>query len=223
MSRWWRAHDDSVDHEKLLLLSDRQHRAWYNLMCLSSANGGCLPDIKIIALKLRMTEGKTRAIIDQLVAAGLFDDNNGQAAPHNWDKRQFKSDVSTDRVQRFRERKRNVSVTPPENRGQNTEEDKTADAVVVPKKKYAFEGGIIKLSQKHFDNWTKAYPNLFLPAELTARDAWFMSDRATDDDRKNWYISTSKYLANQNQAARTKASPLRPADFTDQELLRSAM
>lgn len=82
-------------------------------------------------------------------------------------------------------------------------EDKTADAVSLVKK-YAFEGGIIKLSQKHFDDWTKAYAPIDLLAELTARDAWLGSDRATDADRKNWFISTSKYLANQCKEMRAK-------------------
>lgn len=70
--------------------------------------------------------------------------------------------------------------------------------------KYAFNGVIIKLKQSHFDNWTRAYSALDLRAELTARDAWLSSDRATDADRTNWFISTSKYLANRNQEARNK-------------------
>lgn len=71
---------------------------------------------------------------------------------------------------------------------------------------YAFDGAILKLKQKHFDDWTKAYSSIDLRAELTARDAWLGSDRATDADRRNWFISTSKYLANRNMEARAKGS-----------------
>lgn len=80
-------------------------------------------------------------------------------------------------------------------------EDKTADAASSAEK-YAFEGKIIKLNHKHFGDWSKAYSHLDLLGELIARDAWLASDRATDADRKNWFISTSKYLANRNQEAK---------------------
>lgn len=86
-------------------------------------------------------------------------------------------------------------------------ERKTAEAVVVVEKEYAFNGTVLKLSQKHFDNWAKAYSNISLLAELTARDAWLASDRATNDDRKNWFISTSKYLANRSTEVCAEAQP----------------
>ena len=87
-------------------------------------------------------------------------------------------------------------------------EDKTAPERGVGK--YAFEGEILRLSAEHFQKWVEAYPSLDLRGELTARDAWLASERATDDDRKNWFISTSKYLANRSMEARTKITALRP-------------
>jgi hypothetical protein len=72
---------------------------------------------------------------------------------------------------------------------------------------YAFDGRVVKLRQKHFDEWSKAYSAIDLRAELVARDAWLASDRASDADKKNWFISTSKYLANRNMEARAKAQP----------------
>ena len=43
--------------------------------------------------------------------SGLIDERRGLLSPHNWHKRQYKSDVSTDRVKRFRKRALEVSVT----------------------------------------------------------------------------------------------------------------
>lgn len=40
------------------------------------------------------------------------------------------------------------------------------------RQRYAFEYGIIRLSRKHFENWQTAYPNINLPAELTALEPW---------------------------------------------------
>lgn len=207
MSRWWRAYDEAVDDPKLLLLSDRAHRAWFNLMCLASIGGGRLPERKVMELKLRLAPAKLKVVLDELLAAGLLDQDEAGFAPHNWNGRQYKSDVSTERVKRFRNGQRNVSVTPPENRVQNTESKIGADA---PDDGYAFDGRIVKLRRKSFDDWVRAYPNLDLIGELTARDAWLASDRATDADRKRWFVSTSQHLANRNMQAKAKVVAMKP-------------
>lgn len=87
--------------------------------------------------------------------------------------------------------------------------DKTAGAAATAKK-YAFEGGVVKLSDKHFTDWTAAYPNLDLRGELIARDAWLAGPKASDEDRRNWFISTSKYLANRNLDSKTKIAAATP-------------
>lgn len=78
--------------------------------------------------------------------------------------------------------------------------DKTADAV--PAKNYEFNGSIIKLTKPHFSNWERAFPNLDLRAELTARDAWLASTGPAEQG--SWFVSTSKYLANRNSEAKTR-------------------
>jgi hypothetical protein len=110
MSRWWRAEDTSIDHPKLLKLSDAMHRAWYTLMCVASANGGVLPPVGDIAVRLREKPPKVAGWIAYLVAAGLFDNDDGTFRPHNWNKRQYKSDgtdaTNADRQKQFRARQR---------------------------------------------------------------------------------------------------------------------
>lgn len=95
------------------------------------------------------------------------------------------------------------------------EEPKRAKARGGP---YEFDGGIIRLTRKHFDDWSKAFGNLDLRAELTARDAWLGSPRATDKDRGDWFISTSKYLANRNAEVRARGSPRRPTTESGQPI-----
>ena len=51
------------------------------------------------------------------------------------------------------------------------------------------------------DLWEKSYPDIHLPAELLARDAW-LSDQPSAA-QKNWYTSTSTQLANRNAKAMT--------------------
>ena len=119
MSRWWRAYDDALHDPKLIALSDRLHRAWFNLLCVASKNGGLLPAMSVVAIELRVTIHKAAEYVTALVIAGLIDEiETGKFAPHNWATRQFQSDVSTERVKRFRQHRRNVSSTvsetPPE-------------------------------------------------------------------------------------------------------------
>jgi len=118
MTHWFRVHDDLVENPKIQRLEPSLFKALINLWCLTSANSGALPPIDEIAFKLRMKPEKVQRVLAELRAAGLIDEDERGARPHNWDERQFKSDVSTSRVKRFRERHRNVSpaasVTTPE-------------------------------------------------------------------------------------------------------------
>jgi hypothetical protein len=92
---WWRAQNSCVDHAKLIKLSDKAHRNWFNLVCVASAHGGVLPDIGTLAIKLRMTEARCAAAVAELVAARLFDRReDGSFAPHDWNEFQYKHDAN---------------------------------------------------------------------------------------------------------------------------------
>jgi hypothetical protein len=80
---------------------------------------------------LRLTEQRAAAILVSLHAAGLLDkDDKSVFSPHNWDKRQFKSDVSTERVRRFRNNQETFRKRP-HNTESETERKKDAPTVVV--------------------------------------------------------------------------------------------
>lgn len=99
-------------------------------MCIASANDGALPALKDLAFTLRLAPTKAAQILAQLHEAGLLDKTETGFTPHNWSGRQYKSDVSTDRVKRFRKRERNVSSdvteTPPDT--ELDTEDRIGDA-----------------------------------------------------------------------------------------------
>lgn len=115
MSLWWRAECASIDHPKLLKLSDAMHRAWYTLMCVAAANDGALPPTEDIAVRLRMNKAKVAEWITKLTQAGLFDNVDGVFTPHNWTKRQYKSDkadpTAAERMKRYRKNKPRNGVT----------------------------------------------------------------------------------------------------------------
>lgn len=131
MSRWLRLYDEVLDDPKVQGLPAEDFRGWVNLLCLAARNGGRLPAMQHIAFALRMTEIGAGSLVDRLEIAGLIDRLKGGAngwcfAPHEWDKRQYKSDTSTERVKRFRQRQ---AETPPDTEAEtDTEAEKKEHA-----------------------------------------------------------------------------------------------
>lgn len=106
MSRWLRINEDCIDHPKILKLPEALRWQWIALLCVASKNDGVLPPIEDVALCLRVPEAKAAEFITKLVKARLIDRQGDVFVPHNWDKRQFKSDTSTERVTKYRDKRR---------------------------------------------------------------------------------------------------------------------
>jgi hypothetical protein len=129
MSRWFRMYDDVLNDPKAQKLSDADFRGWVNLMCLASKHDGRLDHpVGDIAFALRKTAAKTLALLTALQSAGLVDGTETGWKPHNWEQRQYKSDVSTARVKRFRKQAGAVSETPPESEAESETESERKDS-----------------------------------------------------------------------------------------------
>jgi hypothetical protein len=136
MSRWWRAYDDALHDPKVQRLPPHLFKTWFNLLCVASKHDGRLPKAEDIAFLLRRRVEDVRRDVAELCARHLLDVFGDAVAPHNWDTRQYKSDLSTQRVKDHRERSsnvsppvtRNVSETPPE----TETETETKDAAPPP-------------------------------------------------------------------------------------------
>ncbi len=129
MNRWFRFYDDAINDPKILKLSDKQHRVWVGLLCIASKNNGQLPSLDDLSLMIRMKPEKLFEVIESLIISGLIDQNEMILSPHNWDKRQYKSDSSTERVKRFRNVTSTVSETGPETEQIQTTEKKVIRTV----------------------------------------------------------------------------------------------
>ena len=97
-ARWFRMHDEILDDPKVQRLPAEDFKAWINLLCLASKNGGRLPAISDIAFALRETENAVSTLLERLLSGGLIDRRSGGAggayyAPHAWEERQYKSDT----------------------------------------------------------------------------------------------------------------------------------
>lgn len=111
MSRWWRAYEEAATDPKLQLLNDGLFRAWFNIMCIASKHKGQLPPLAHVAYTLQIKPDRAAQIITQLCGAGLLDKTETGFIPHNWNGRQYKSDVTdptaAERMKRYRDGKRN--------------------------------------------------------------------------------------------------------------------
>lgn len=133
MSRWFRFYEEALDNPKVQRLDGETFKAWVNLLCLASRHGGFLPSVEVIAFGLRMAEDGALAVVERLLSATLLDKVSGgvdgyRYAPHGWNERQYKSDTSTDRVKRFRQRSKTVAETPPETETETETETDNSEA-----------------------------------------------------------------------------------------------
>jgi hypothetical protein len=116
MSRWFRLYDELLDDPKVQRLAPADFKGWINILCLASRNGGKLPPLCDIAFALRETDDAVSTLVERLRSAGLIVRRSGGSdgaydAPYRWEERQYKSDTSTDRVKRFRQRSKVVAGT----------------------------------------------------------------------------------------------------------------
>jgi hypothetical protein len=110
--KWFRFYGEVINDPKVQCLDGETFKFWVNCLCVASMNEGELPPVKQLAFLLRTTPEACADPLEILVAACLIDEVKNQHGithyVHGWDKRQYKSDTSTDRVKRFR----NANETP---------------------------------------------------------------------------------------------------------------
>ncbi len=126
---WFRMYAEFALDPDIQSLAFEDQRHYVVLLCLK-CNGTLDKEYATADRRyavIRRTLGLDSVAIDEckrrLIEAGLIDHH---WQPLAWDRRQFLSDSSTERVQRFRERQRNVSVTPPDTES-DTDTDTEAD------------------------------------------------------------------------------------------------
>lgn len=116
-NRWFRFYPEAMRHPKIVELSDREFRMWIRLLCVACENDGFIPPLASLKRVLSVRLDHLLAFAKRLASCGLIDELEDGFKMHNWEKYQYKSDSSTERVKHFRE-KRNVSETfhetPPE-------------------------------------------------------------------------------------------------------------
>ena len=147
MSRWFRLYEDVLNDPKVQRLEPTLFKHLINIWCLSSKHDGKLPGVEDISFGLRITKDEVKKTLDFLVGAELLEKKGRNLVPHNWNGRQFKSDVSTERVKQFRKRRETVSETPPDT---DTDTDTDTESKTLAQNK--------NLSYDAFDTFWEVYP-----------------------------------------------------------------
>jgi len=107
MSRWFRVYDEMLDDPKVQRLEAGLFRVLVNLWCLASRHDGRLPPTADLGFSLRLDPAALETALAALAAAGFLDTDpaDGSLRPHGWDRRQYVSDRSTERVRAHRRRR----------------------------------------------------------------------------------------------------------------------
>lgn len=117
MSRWFRMYNEALDDPKVQSLNGNDFKGWVNILLLACRHDGVLPSFDDVVFSLRLNPPTAAKLVKTLISNGLLDQSQTKdsvGSPHGWNNRQYKSDVSTERVKRFRNGKRGVSETAPD-------------------------------------------------------------------------------------------------------------
>ena len=175
--RWLRLYEDACTHHKLCNLSDHDFRVWVELLCLASKNDGLIPPLDLLKKVLRRRSDHLKSTLNVLIKASLIDECDSGFIPHNWLKRQYKSDFSKERTKRWRDGHVTAAVTPPDT---DTDTDK--------KKKYR---------SSIPENWSLSETDI-----LYAQERGWANDRITSEGErfKNHHIAKGSVFASIHRA-----------------------
>lgn len=120
-NQWFRLYAEFATDPKVQMMSEANQRRFIMVLCLRCSNDDVTLQDEEVAFQLRISIEEWATTKALFLSKGLLDENN---TPSAWDKRQFVSDSSAERVRKHREAKkkvlstdcngRNVTETPPE-------------------------------------------------------------------------------------------------------------
>lgn len=117
MNQWFRLYAEFATDPKVQMMSEAYQRRFIMLLCMRCGNDDVTLHDDEVAFQLRISTDEWVATKAAFIAKDLIGEDN---SPLAWDRRQFRSDSSAERVRKHREGKkkagvtRNVTETPPE-------------------------------------------------------------------------------------------------------------
>lgn len=112
--QWFRLYAEFATDHKVQMMSEADQRRFVMLLCMRCGNDGVTLHDTEVAFHLRISNEEWASTKGVFLAKNLINEDN---SPTAWDKRQFRSDSSAERVARHRAKAKkacNVTVTPPD-------------------------------------------------------------------------------------------------------------
>ncbi len=123
MSQWFRAYSEALNDPKIQTLPLDAFKAWHNALYLAasmSSRDGNIGTLDDVSFAFRETKDSVSSAFHTLIERGLLVTVGETFQVTKWSKRQYKSDVSTERVRQHRKRSKSVTETAPETETDNT-------------------------------------------------------------------------------------------------------
>ena len=108
---WFRMHSELLNDEKVQALPAETFRVWVNLLCVTNDSVSSTFHRVSCPFKLRISETEFETHFETLHSCGLIIEVGDEYQPKGWNKRQYKSDNSTERVRKHREKKKKCNIT----------------------------------------------------------------------------------------------------------------
>lgn len=111
---WFRMYSEFATDPKVQMMSESDQRRFIMLLCMRCSNDDVTLHDEEVAFQLRISNEQWSATKAVFLAKNLINEDN---SPTAWDRRQFASDSSAERVAKHRAKKKqecNVTATPPE-------------------------------------------------------------------------------------------------------------
>jgi hypothetical protein len=236
---WIRLYREALHDPKIVTLGDRQHRAWHNALLIADDTGK-LPSMRDIAVHMRVTVTEAEQLICDLVEAELIDAEMQKGGGfayrmHSWEKRQYVSDSSTERVRKHRARKQratavkrfsNGDVAPPDTDAESETDTelpptKSENTSLPPEQEAARESGKVhfylsRVGSRRVGGEPSAHAKLEAARVLNVADVeplvdryrrWPESKSARDPDAL-FVASAPKLFQNASKAVREACKPI---------------
>lgn len=184
-NQWFRLYSEFSHDPKVQMLSEVNQRRLVMLFCIR-CNGNVTLQDEQVAFQLRISMDEWLASKATFIDKNFINNDNEVL---NWDKRQFVSDSSAERVAKHRERMKqssNVTVTPPEQNRTDTEQNITE-----------------QIYMDDFDMFWMTYPKKV--GKEAARKAWAKSNPnltivlntlSWQKESNQWFVNNGKFIPN---------------------------
>lgn len=166
MTHWFRMYDEFLNDPKVQTLPLEHFKIWVNCLCLASARGhadGNIGTLDDVSFALRETKEAVSCAFHELLILRFIVTVDGTFHVNGWQKRQYKSDTSTERVKKYRKRSKTVTETAPEQSRTDTDTEQkeaTLSSVAARAPTPPVDEKIKSEFQKIYDAGCAVFPSL---------------------------------------------------------------